>query len=73
MIDSMQLRSSADGVFKALAAPTCRARFEHLARDGKQAVHALTHRAGVEQAYQGAKAGWQPFFARLEQVVAELD
>jgi DNA-binding transcriptional ArsR family regulator len=36
-------------VFRALADPTRRAIFEHLARDGEQTVHALTHRAGVSQ------------------------
>lgn len=30
-------------------------------------------RADQEQAYQGAKAGWQPFLAKLEQVVARLE
>src|SRR5947207_8852103 len=39
----------ADHVFKALADPTRRAIFEHMARDGEQTVHALTHRAGVSQ------------------------
>jgi DNA-binding transcriptional ArsR family regulator len=39
----------ADGLFRALADPTRRAIFEHLARDGEQTVHALTHRAGVSQ------------------------
>jgi DNA-binding transcriptional ArsR family regulator len=39
----------ADDVFKALADPTRRAIFEHLARDGEQTVHALTGRAGVSQ------------------------
>jgi DNA-binding transcriptional ArsR family regulator len=39
----------ADEVFKALADPTRRAIFEHLARDGEQTVHALTGRAGVSQ------------------------
>jgi DNA-binding transcriptional ArsR family regulator len=36
-------------VFRALADPTRRAIFEHLARDGEQTVHALTDRAGVSQ------------------------
>ena len=36
-------------MFKALADPTRRALFEHLARDGEQTVHALTDRAGVSQ------------------------
>jgi DNA-binding transcriptional ArsR family regulator len=39
----------ADNVFKALADPTRRAIFEHLAREGEQTVHALTGRAGVSQ------------------------
>ena len=39
----------ADNLFKALSDPTRRAIFEHLARDGEQTVHALTHRAGVSQ------------------------
>jgi DNA-binding transcriptional ArsR family regulator len=39
----------ADDVFKAIADPTRRAIFEHLARDGEQTVHALTDRAGVSQ------------------------
>jgi len=39
----------ADEVFKALADPTRRAIFEHMARDGEQTVHALTDRAGVSQ------------------------
>jgi DNA-binding transcriptional ArsR family regulator len=38
-----------DNVFRALADPTRRAIFEHLARDGEQTVHALTGRAGVSQ------------------------
>ena len=33
----------------ALGAPTRRAIFEHLSRDGEQTVHALTYRAGVSQ------------------------
>jgi DNA-binding transcriptional ArsR family regulator len=36
-------------VFAALADPTRRAIFEHLARDGEQNVRALTARAGVSQ------------------------
>jgi uncharacterized protein YndB with AHSA1/START domain len=28
---------------------------------------------GQKQAYQGAKYGWQQFFARLEQVLARID
>jgi DNA-binding transcriptional ArsR family regulator len=39
----------ANNLFKALSDPTRRAIFEHLARDGEQTVHALTHRAGVSQ------------------------
>jgi DNA-binding transcriptional ArsR family regulator len=39
----------ADDLFKALADPTRRAIFEHLAREGEQTVHALTGRAGVSQ------------------------
>ncbi|HEY8026533.1 MAG TPA: metalloregulator ArsR/SmtB family transcription factor [Burkholderiaceae bacterium] len=38
-----------DEIFKALADPTRRAIFEHLAREGEQTVHALTDRAGVSQ------------------------
>jgi uncharacterized protein YndB with AHSA1/START domain len=30
-------------------------------------------RLDQEQAYQGAKGGWQQFFAKLEQVVARID
>jgi uncharacterized protein YndB with AHSA1/START domain len=30
-------------------------------------------RPDQEQAYQGAKAGWQRFFANLEQVLARVD
>lgn len=40
---------SVDNVFKALTDPTRRSIFEHLAREGEQAVHALTQRAGVAQ------------------------
>src|ERR1700691_43955 len=43
------MQAPADDVFKALADPTRRAIFEHLARDGEQTVHALTDRAGVSQ------------------------
>src|SRR5438034_9420831 len=43
------MRAAADNLFKALADPTRRARFERLARDGEQTVHALTDRAGVSQ------------------------
>jgi hypothetical protein len=32
-----------------------------------------TRRALFEQAYQGAKGGWQQFFAALEQVLARID
>ena len=39
----------ADNLFKALADPTRRAIFEHMARDGEQTVHALTRRSGVSQ------------------------
>ncbi len=41
--------AAADCVFKALADPTRRAIYEHLARDGEQTVHALTDRARVSQ------------------------
>jgi len=43
------MQAAADDVFKALADPTRRAIFEHLARDGEQTVRALTDRAGVSQ------------------------
>jgi len=43
------MQAVTDNVFKALADPTRRAIFEHLARDGEQTVHALTGRAGVSQ------------------------
>ena len=43
------MQGVADNLFKALADPTRRAIFEHLARDGEQTVHALTDRAGVSQ------------------------
>src|ERR1700731_4359543 len=50
MIPPMQVAQAvADNLFKALADPTRRAIFEHLARDGEQTVHALTDRAGVSQ------------------------
>jgi DNA-binding transcriptional ArsR family regulator len=39
----------ADNLFRALADPTRRAIFQHMARDGAQTVHALTHRSGVSQ------------------------
>ena len=45
----LTMQAVADHVFKALADPTRRAIFEHLARDGEQTVHALTGRAGVSQ------------------------
>jgi DNA-binding transcriptional ArsR family regulator len=45
----LAVQAVADDVFKALADPTRRAIFEHLARDGEQTVHALTDRAGVSQ------------------------
>jgi DNA-binding transcriptional ArsR family regulator len=43
------MHAVADGLFKALADPTRRALFERLARDGEQAVHALTGPAGISQ------------------------
>ena len=43
------MQAATNNVFRALADPTRRAIFEHLARDGEQTVHALTHRAGVSQ------------------------
>jgi DNA-binding transcriptional ArsR family regulator len=43
------MQAVADNLFRALADPTRRAIFEHLARDGEQTVHALTYRAGVSQ------------------------
>ena len=43
------MQAATEHVFKALADPTRRAIFEHLARDGEQTVHALTFRAGVSQ------------------------
>jgi DNA-binding transcriptional ArsR family regulator len=43
------MQTVANEVFKALADPTRRSIFEHLARDGDQTVHALTDRAGVSQ------------------------
>jgi DNA-binding transcriptional ArsR family regulator len=43
------MQAVTDNVFKALSDPTRRAIFEHMARDGEQTVHALTHRAGVSQ------------------------
>jgi DNA-binding transcriptional ArsR family regulator len=41
--------AAANNLFKALADPTRRALFEHLARDGEHTVHALTGRAGISQ------------------------
>src|SRR5580658_1794749 len=43
------MQAVANQVFRALADPTRRAIFEHLAREGEQTVHALTDRAGVSQ------------------------
>jgi DNA-binding transcriptional ArsR family regulator len=43
------MQAVANHLFKALSDPTRRAIFEHLARDGEQTVHALTHHAGVSQ------------------------
>jgi DNA-binding transcriptional ArsR family regulator len=43
------MQAATENVFKALADPTRRAIFEHLACDGEQTVHALTDRAGVSQ------------------------
>jgi DNA-binding transcriptional ArsR family regulator len=43
------MQAATEHVFKALADPTRRAIFEHLARDGEQTVHALTYRSGVSQ------------------------
>jgi DNA-binding transcriptional ArsR family regulator len=43
------MQAEMDTLFKALADPTRRAIFEHLARDGEQTVRALTDRAGVSQ------------------------
>lgn len=43
------MQAGTDNVFRALADPTRRAIFEHLARDGEQTVHVLTGRAGVSQ------------------------
>ena len=39
----------ANHLFRALADPTRRSIFEHLAREGEQSVHALTRHAGVSQ------------------------
>jgi DNA-binding transcriptional ArsR family regulator len=44
MLPAMQAQVAADHVFAALADPTRRAIFEHLARDGEQNVRALTAR-----------------------------
>lgn len=41
--------ASSSLVFRALADPTRRGLFEHLARHGEQTVHALTRHAGVSQ------------------------
>jgi DNA-binding transcriptional ArsR family regulator len=49
MILAMQAQVATDHVFAALADPTRRAIFEHLARDGEQNVRSLTARAGVSQ------------------------
>jgi DNA-binding transcriptional ArsR family regulator len=49
MILPMPAVAATDHVFAALADPTRRAIFEHLARDGEQNVRALTVRAGVSQ------------------------
>lgn len=43
------MQAVTDNVFRALADPTRRAIFEHMAREGEQTVHALTDRAGVSQ------------------------
>jgi DNA-binding transcriptional ArsR family regulator len=43
------MQAVTDNVFRALADPTRRRIFEHMARDGEQTVHALTGRAGVSQ------------------------
>src|SRR5277367_6575432 len=43
------MQAVADDIFKAVADPTRRAIFEHLAEGGEQTVHALTDRAGVSQ------------------------
>ena len=45
----MNLRTSPDGVFKALADPTRRALFERLSREGELTVHRLTEHSGVSQ------------------------
>src|ERR1700733_171936 len=52
MLSAMQAhvaQATTNHVFAALADPTRRAIFEHLARDGEQNVRALTARAGVSQ------------------------
>jgi DNA-binding transcriptional ArsR family regulator len=49
MIPAMQAQVATDHVFSALADPTRRAIFEHLASDGEQNVRALTARSGVSQ------------------------
>ena len=43
------MRSSSDGLFKALGDPTRRAIFEQLCREGEDTVGALTARAGISQ------------------------
>jgi DNA-binding transcriptional ArsR family regulator len=43
------MQAVTDSVFRALADPTRRAIYEHLAGDGEQTVHALTGRAGISQ------------------------
>jgi DNA-binding transcriptional ArsR family regulator len=49
MIPAMQVQAATDHVFAALADPTRRAIFEHLASEGEQNVRSLTARAGVSQ------------------------
>jgi DNA-binding transcriptional ArsR family regulator len=52
MLPAMQpqvTQAATSHVFAALADPTRRGIFEHLARDGEQNVRALTTRAGVSQ------------------------
>jgi DNA-binding transcriptional ArsR family regulator len=43
------VQTAADNLFKALADPTRRAIFEHLARDGEQTVHVVTDKSSVSQ------------------------
>lgn len=45
----MNLQSSANAVFRALADPTRRALFDRLSREGELTVHRLTERSGVSQ------------------------